>query len=165
MAALQAVINIIHILSAVVWLGYVPADIVLRKAIKTSSGTKAEGKLISTYLKLTNIAGIIGMTGLLITGILLVSIIPYYFFFDFSSNHWLASKQVIMVILLVLVFALLIPKARKVRLSLGGEIGGTSPVSDEAHKNLKSLETIITIINVLVLINFLFAVGYKKGLF
>lgn len=153
----QPVITIVHILSAVVWLGYVPADLVLRGAIRKNQGMPGERKLVSAYLQLTNIAGIIGMSGLLLTGIILVSALPYYFFFSFASNHWLAGKQVIMVVLIVLVFAFLIPKARKVRTSISAENEKTGALSSDLYNNLKSLETIVTIINVLVFINFLLA--------
>lgn len=157
----QAVITVIHILSAVVWLGYVPSDIVLRRQINNSRGTSGEKNLISSYLILTNIAGIIGMSGLLFTGIILVSVIPYYFFFNFASNHWLAAKQVIMVVLIILVFAFLIPKAKELRTTLNNEKLSQVPLSDKAHRDLKNLETIISIIDVLVLLNFLFAVTHR----
>ncbi|MDP4172392.1 MAG: hypothetical protein Q8933_00370 [Bacteroidota bacterium] len=157
----QAVITVIHILSAVVWLGYVPSDIVLRRQINNSRGTSGEKNLISSYLILTNVAGIIGMSGLLFTGIILVSVIPYYFFFNFASNHWLAAKQVIMVVLIILVFAFLIPKAKKLRTTLNNEKLSKMPLSDQAHRDLKNLETIISIIDVLVLLNFLFAVTHR----
>ncbi|MCU7493492.1 MAG: hypothetical protein HF308_05255 [Ignavibacteria bacterium] len=158
---LQAILTVIHILSAVVWLGLVPADLVLRKNIKRSRGLAPEKKLISVYLHLVNITGIIGMTGIVITGVILTSILPYYQFFNFSINHWLVTKQVIMVILIVLVFALLIPKAKKVRLALGADTEGRTSLGEEVYGNLGRLETIITIINVLVLINFLLAVTHR----
>ncbi|MGE5352341.1 MAG: hypothetical protein ACM3P0_09680 [Acidobacteriota bacterium] len=158
---LQAILTVIHILSAVVWLGLVPADLVLRKNIKRSKGIAPEKKLISVYLHLVNLTGIIGMTGIVITGVILTSTIPYYSFFNFTVNRWLAEKQAIMVILIVLVFALLIPKAKKVRLALGAdpEAGGT--LNEDVYRNLGGLETILTIINVLVLINFLLAVTHR----
>ncbi|HEX2867319.1 MAG TPA: hypothetical protein VHO03_09770 [Ignavibacteriales bacterium] len=158
---LQAILIVIHILSAVVWLGLVPADLVLRKNIKNSRGMASEKKLISIYLHLVNITGIIGMTGIVITGVILTSVIPYYSFFNFSVNRWLAEKQSIMVILIVLVFAFLIPRAKKVRLALGMEGNNQTPVAEGVYGNLGKLETIITIINVLVLINFLLAVTHR----
>ncbi|MCU7501841.1 MAG: hypothetical protein HF314_02120 [Ignavibacteria bacterium] len=158
---LQAILTVIHILSAVVWLGLVPADLVLRKNIKRSKGRAPEKKLISVYLHLVNITGMIGMTGIVITGVILTSIIPYYSFFNFSVNHWLVTKQVIMVILIVLVVAVLIPGAKKVRLALGGDLESQMPLNEEAYRNLSRLETIITVINVLVLINFLLALTHR----
>lgn len=155
--ALHAVIFVLHILSAVVWLGLLPADLSLRKYIKKYRGREGEGRLISAYLYITNISGMIGMTGVLLTGVILTFILPYYSFFDFSTNHWLAAKQVVMVILLVLVFAFLIPKARQVRTSIKGDLEETFPLNDETYRKLEGLKTIVTISNLLVLLNFLFA--------
>lgn len=148
----------IHILSSVVWLSVLPADLILRNSIRQSRGKDGEKKLVSIYLKLTNISGMIGMSGILITGVILTIILPYYSFFDFSSNHWLATKQIIMVILIILVFVFLIPKARKLRLAIGHDIDSGFPLTEEAVVKVRKLETIITTINVLVLINFLLAI-------
>lgn len=158
---LYSVLLVIHILSAVVWLSLLPADLVLRNSIRQSRGKDGEKKLVSVYLKLTNITGIIGMTGILITGVILTSILPYYSFFDFSKNHWLATKQVIMVILIILVFALLIPKAKKIRQDLRQDLDTNFPLTEEVVLKIKNLETIITLINVLVLINFLLAITHR----
>lgn len=157
----QTILTVIHILSAVTWLGLVPADLVLRKNIKKSRGRHSERKLISIYLYLVNITGIIGMTGIVITGVILTSILPYYSFFSFAANHWLTTKQVIMVILIILVFALLIPAAKKVRTALGADPESEVPLNEDVYRNLGKLETIITIINVLVLINYLLAVTHR----
>jgi len=151
----------IHILSAVVWLSLLPADLVLRNSIRHSRGKDGEKKLVSVYMKLTNFTGMIGMTGILITGVILTIILPYYSFFDFSKNHWLATKQVIMVVLIVLVFAFLIPKAKKLRLAIGNDIDSSFPLTEDAVLKIKNLETIITLINVLVLINFLLAITHR----
>lgn len=151
--AFQAVLTVIHILSAIVWLGYVPAELVLRRSVRENLGSSCQKDFVSVYLKIVNIAGIIGMTGLLISGILLVSVIPYYGFFSFHANHWLATKQVIMIILIILVFTMIIPKAKKVRIS--SEKGNL----DESL--LKSLQSSITIVNVLVLINVLLALSRR----
>ncbi len=146
-----------HVISASIWLSLFPVDIVLRGFLNRARGTSGEQKLVSFYLKFANISGIIGMTGILITGIIMVVNMPYYGFFDFSQNHWLASKQVIMVILIAVVFFVMIPKAKQLRTSIGNELDSNFPLTDDAFAKLKSLETIVTVTNVLVLLNFLFA--------
>lgn len=158
---LYSVLLVIHILSAVIWLSFLPADMVLRNSIRQSRGKDGEKKLVSLYLKLNNITGSIGMTGILITGVILTSILPYYSFFDFSRNHWLATKQVIMVILIILASAVLIPKAKKIRQDLNQDLDTNFPLTEEAVIKIKKLETIITGMNVLVLINFLLAITHR----
>jgi hypothetical protein len=66
-----------------------------------------------------------------------------------------------MVILIILVFAFLIPKAKKLRLAIGNDIDSSFPLTEEAIVKVKNLETIITLINVLVLINFLLAITHR----
>lgn len=155
---LHSILVVLHVLSVIIWLGFVPADLILRSQITRSRGKESEGALISTYLKLANLTGIIGMTGVLLTGILLVSSLSYYSFFDFSSNHWLATKQVIMVILLLIVFLMLIPGAKKLRLALNSAHNGFP--ENETNKLNKVYNT-VTLINILVLINFLLGITHR----
>ncbi|MGE5458207.1 MAG: hypothetical protein ACM3RX_07620 [Methanococcaceae archaeon] len=157
----RAILTVIHILSAVVWLGFLPADLILRKSIRISRGKSGERKLISVYMGLTNLSGMIGMAGVLITGLILTATIPYYSFFSFSSNHWLTTKQIIMVLLIVLTFAFLIPSAKKVRQAIGLDLESTTYPGENTYTNLRKLETIITISNVLVLLNFLLAITHR----
>ncbi|MCX6150681.1 MAG: hypothetical protein NTX22_09175 [Ignavibacteriales bacterium] len=158
---LQAILLVVHILSAVIWLSLLPADLILRQFISASKGKSGERKLLSVYLKLTNTTGIIGMTGILITGIILISVLPYYSFFQFSVNHWLATKQVIMVILIILTFAVLIPKAKKVRTELSDDFESSVELLPSFYEKLRGLWKIVTVINILVLINFLLAITHR----
>jgi uncharacterized membrane protein len=83
----------IHILSAVVWLSLLPADLILRNSIRQSRGKDGEKKLVSVYLKLSNLTGMIGMTGILITGVILIIILPYYSILIFPGTiGWLPNR-------------------------------------------------------------------------
>jgi hypothetical protein len=157
----HAILLVFHILSAVIWLSILPADLILRQFITHSKGKTGERKLLSLYLKLTNKAGTFGMLGLLITGIILVSILPYYSFFQFSANHWLATKQVMMVVILIVIFGILIPRAKKVRTELTDDLESSAEFSSSFYDRLSKLWSIITIINILVLINFLLAITHR----
>lgn len=158
---LYPLILVIHILSAVIWLGVFPAQLVIGKALKSAKGTPAEGRIVSLYLFLLNIAGIIGMTGILITGIYLVFILPYYSFFSFSANHWLATKQVLMVILALLVFVEIIPTGKKVRGMLNGNLDIAGKFNDEFYSALGKLSNVSLAANILVLFNFLLAITHR----
>jgi hypothetical protein len=102
--------------------------------------------------------GIIGAVGILVTGIWMILMDVGYGFFDFSGNHWLATKQIVMVVILILLGWKLIPTAKKVRLAISDEL--KSPVDDKSnvHENLKKLYSVGFQINLLVIINFLMAV-------
>ena len=69
-----------------------------------------------------------------------------------SSNHWLASKQIILVVILIVTFAMVIPNMKKVRKDLNSD-SETLP-----NGNLKKLFKANLIINILVLLNFIFAI-------
>ncbi len=157
----HAILLVIHILSAVIWISFLPADVLLRQFIANSKGKPEQKKFISFYLKQGNLTGAIGMTGVLVTGILLVLNLPFYGFFDFSANHWLATKQIIMVILVFLTALLIVPKAKALRTKLISELDSNENLDDNFFKNLSGLYSVITLSNVLVLINLLLAITHR----
>lgn len=164
-----AILLVIHIICAVVWLGIFPADLLLRKSIRENKQKSDVNVLISIWLKLINLGGMIGLTGLLITGIIL-SIILGYGFFQFASgaNHWLYTKQVIMILLLLITFVFIIPTAKKVRVKLNDDLKNNSTSEpntkqsmteeSEVEQNLNKLFNLSTLVNIFVLINFLLAI-------
>ena len=141
----------LHILFAGIWLSFFATEFILRGRINREIAVKEN---VSNYLMLTNVFGISGSIGILLTGILLV-LNSGYGFFDMSSNHWLASKQIILVLILIITFSMVIPTAGELRRELKKD--------DELmpKSNLKKLFRANIIINVLVLINFLFAITYR----
>jgi len=141
----------LHIVFSGIWLSFFISEIILRKRINSGKSVKDN---ISNYLMFTNVFGITGTMGILITGILLV-VNSGYGFFDMSSNHWLASKQIILVIILIMTGALVIPTAKKIRLEFEANADNKSSV------NLKKLFRANLIINSLVILNFLFAITYR----
>ncbi|PIW69968.1 MAG: hypothetical protein COW08_04285, partial [Ignavibacteriales bacterium CG12_big_fil_rev_8_21_14_0_65_30_8] len=78
----------------------------------------------------------------------------------FSMNHWLATKQVFMVVLIITTFVFLIPGAKKLSAEL------TLVLNDNNNENninskVDKIGKILSVINVLVLINLLLAVTHK----
>lgn len=148
----------IHIISVIVWLGVIPADLLLRKIIRNKKGTESEKTLLSFWLKLTNLGGIVGLTGILVTGITLSITIGYGFFqFASGANHWLYTKQFVMVIVIVLTAAFIIPSGKKVRIEIEKSVAAKSPLTNETYKNISKLEKVLTTINVLIVFNLLLA--------
>lgn len=156
---MHAILLVLHIISAVIWLSFLPADMLLRSYILKSHGQPEEKSLINLYLRFANITGIIGMIGILITGIFMVSITPYYRFFDFSANHWLAAKQVIMVFIIIIGGAFMGPAVKdvKTRLNTLQEAG----MESDFFRKFNKLSLLFMIMNILVLINFLFAITHR----
>lgn len=148
----------LHIAFAGIWLVNFIADPIFRKEINKSHGSSSEGRLISLYLKFVNLIGMIGAVGILVTGIWLILMNYGYGFFQFTANHWLTTKQIIMVVILILLGWKVIPTAKKLRLEIEKDL--SSPVDDKTdlRTNLKKLFSVNLQMNILVLINFLMAV-------
>lgn len=144
----------LHVLSAALWLSVIPAAMILNKEIKDSAKTPAALGLIRSLVKFIGFAGNVGGNGVLITGIIMVLTFGYYSFFQFDANHWLTSKQVLMIVLLAIVFAVVIPASKKIKAGLALN---ASSVSEDVMKQVGKLVTWSYISGVLIVLNFLFA--------
>lgn len=144
------VIILLHLLSAVIWLGFFPVEIYLINSIKKESNTDFKKNQIQKLLTLTNLTGMIGAIGIIITGILLVLISPLYNFFEFKANHWLTTKQFIILIILLIIFAVIIPLSKKIK-----------NFSDTNSNEFKRFVRWAYIEKTLVLINFLLAFFHR----
>ena len=151
----------LHIAFAGIWLINFVSGFVLQKFIKDNQHKAGERKLIVLYLTFVNLFGMIGSVGILLTGILMTAMNPGYGFFQMSANHWLAAKQIIMVILLLIIFVGVIPRAKKLRAELGTDFESNTQISGEGYEYLGKLYKLGTLINILVLINFLFAITHR----
>lgn len=151
----------LHIIFAGGWLFSIVTDIIFKRFIKNFNGTNKENTLIDLYLKVTNLPGIISSSGILITGIIMTLLNPGYGFFDMSANHWLATKQILMVILLAIIFAFIIPAAKKLRSEINTEIEKQNLLTEDAVKHLKKIYKLNMIVNIIVLLNFLFAITHR----
>ena len=147
------IIVALHILIAGIWL----SNVLLNMAVKlTGKGDNTNRSvLVLFYLKYSNIIGMIGAVGILVTGIYMTAVNPAFSFFQFSANHWLVSKQIVMIVILALVFALLIPNAKAIRKQLQSEKGSID------DKSLSKLNKISWTINILVIVNILFALSRR----
>lgn len=150
-----------HILFAGIWLLNLFVNSLFKKLISNNKHRSGEKKFIKLYLSMTNQLGMIGAVGILLTGIFMTMMNPGYGFFQMSANHWLVSKQIIMVILLAIIFLFVIPQSKKIKASLGEDLESNSPISEEGYANLNKMYRLGLIINILVVINFLFAVTHR----
>ncbi len=139
------------------WFVNLVINAILNKKTKDEIDFSVKKNIISVQLVLTKIIGAIGAGGILITGILLVSQNPGYGFFVFSANHWLVSKQIIMVILLVMIFAMIIPQSKALR----NAALEADKMNDDIEQKLSKVNTTSLIMNILVVINILFALSHR----
>jgi hypothetical protein len=141
----------VHVLCAGVWITTGIATPITKKLL--ASDNNSNKNMILCFLKYTNIAGIIGSMGLLLTGITIVLMNDAYGFFRFSSDHWLVTKQLIMIVILFMVFFKIIPTAKNVRTALSAD--GT----EEVFSSLAKLSSTTQIVFILVVINILMALS------
>ena len=151
----------LHIVFAGIWLINLLTDLLLRNYIISNKNKIGEKKFIHLYLTFANLFGMVGAIGILVTGITMITQNPAYGFFRMSSNHWLATKQILMVVLLIILAGFIIPTAKKVRTAIGKDLENNDMINEIAHKNLQKLFKLNTAINIIVLINFLLAITHR----
>jgi len=151
----------IHIIFAGGWLISFITDSILKKSISNKKNIFESKMVIILYLKVTNQLGMIGASGILFTGILMVILNPGYGFFSMSANHWLATKQILMVVLLLIIFVFIIPTARKIRNELQNNLETNQNSFEDINKYLTKLYKLNKIVNFIVLLNFLFAITHR----
>jgi uncharacterized membrane protein len=140
----------LHIIFSGIWLAFFAIEFILRRKINKGISVNEN---VSNYLMFTNVFGIAGSIGVLITGILLV-LNSGYGFFDMSNNLWLATKQIILVIILILTGAMVIPTAKKIRTELATK-------KELSNNNIRKIFRANLIINALVILNLLFAITHR----
>ncbi|PJA96046.1 MAG: hypothetical protein CO129_08595 [Ignavibacteriales bacterium CG_4_9_14_3_um_filter_34_10] len=144
----------IHIIAAGIWLTNFIFSGLINNQLE-GKNLKENLSLVKFYLRYSNILGMVGSLLILFTGVFLVISSSHFGFFTMKANHWLTTKQIIMVVILLLTFISLIPKAKKLKALLSG-----SSLTD-GQTELKAFNKINFILNVLVLINFLFALSHR----
>ncbi len=156
---LYQLIVTLHIIFVGIWLVNIPAGLILKKQISINKSQPIEGKFISLYLLFGNLFSMLGSIGILITGVVMILInMKGYSFFYMKADHWLASKQIIMVVILFMTFFSVKPIIKKIK---NYSLKKNNASSDEMYSNLKKLYKFYMILNILVVLNFIFAVTHR----
>ena len=157
--SLLPILKIVHIVSAGLWLSLLVYGFILRSRINNAKGMPEEKGLILTWISAMNVIGIVGSMGVLLTGLYLSISVESYGFFKFASgaNHWLYTKQFLMVIILILIGAVMIPVAKKIKGHLLPGLKSDQPLNEEAYSLLGRLKKVDVSINILVILNILMA--------
>jgi hypothetical protein len=145
----------LHIIFAGMWLIFFAADIILKNQIENAAKIDIKNKFMSLYLQFTNLFGIVGSVGIAITGIIMVLLNPSWGFFDMSHAHWLATKQILFVIILLNTFLRIIPASKKLRNLIAQDD------NEATYNQYRSVVKINLIINILVILNFVFALTHR----
>jgi len=145
----------LHIVFAGIWMIFFAADIILKTQIRNSQAGETKNKLIKLYLQFSNLFGIVGSVGISLSGIILVLLNPGYGFFDMSHAHWLATKQILFVIILLITFLKLIPESKNLNSLIEKR---DDDGIDGKYNSITKLNFLITII---VILNFIFAITHR----
>lgn len=145
-----------HIIFAGMWLVTLIFDYKNRSGILSQQDPRAKEALIYNYLSTINTVSIIASLGVLVTGILMIIFNPGYDFFDFSANHWLVSKQFVFIVIYIITFAKLIPATKRVK-----RFYSENKPDSDINKAIKRVWFQLNIINILIVVNLLFALSRR----
>ncbi len=152
------VLKIIHVVSAGLWLSLLIYGFILRGRMAQAKGTPEEKGLILAWISSMNVLGIVGSMGVLLTGLYLTIAMDYGFFkFASGANHWLYTKQFVMVIILILIGAVMIPTAKKIKGLLLPDLKSDRPLGEDAYALLGKLKRVDISMSALVILNILMA--------
>lgn len=144
-----------HIVFAGLWLIYFVAEIILKSQIKNAANIELKNQAIKMYLKFSNLFGIVGSIGIALTGVLLVWQNSGFGYFDMTNNHWLATKQILFVIILINTFFTIIPTSQEIKARM------SNTEDNGVDKQLNKFYKANMLINVIVIANFIFAITHR----
>lgn len=142
----------VHVVSYIVWVLAFLGSLYKYFQISNSADSVSKKQHILAERKITSIGGHFGALGILISGGAMASIPggPKWGWFDFANYSWLATKQVIfLVLLVVLVFAMINSvRFKKIRRTTEGD-----QLTEKALSQYKKAYNYSAAVYVMVVIN------------
>ncbi|MCU0681197.1 MAG: DUF2269 family protein [Polyangiaceae bacterium] len=137
----------LHVVSACVWFGVTPAQLVLRRASLARRDAPGEVALMGAFARLAFVAGNVGGIGIALSGVGLVwaGHLPW---FAFGAVPWLATKQTLYVLILAINFVAVVPTAKRARALLGA--APAAGAGDEVRSEFERLHRLGFVIQALV---------------
>lgn len=148
----------IHVLCAGLWVANLPVILILNKLRKRAENTSGEVHYMAAAGRIGLVMGNIGAIGILISGPALEGMSPYYNWFQFGEQTWLAIKQVNFILAILVTGAMLVPRSKRLRLQLQSHFDpkrGNTGASDDLRTAFGNYVTAALILNTIVLINIL----------
>ncbi|SRR5579883_844669 len=154
---------ILHIISVGVIIGLIVSMIIGTALRKKVAGTPGEIAAMRNGAVMAERMSIIGSNGILITGIVMTLL--QYSFFPFSTFPWLAIKQTVFAIILIISFSMLMPNGKRIHKKAEEELSSPNAAhgaSDELRKMVNRQYAVAMFVAVLVLINI--SLGESKAM-
>jgi len=142
----------VHVISAACWILAFLTSLFYAFKVSGAAKTGEEKKFMQSERKATSIGAHVGSVGILISGPILSSISggPQWGWFPFHQFTWLAIKQIVFIVILILV-AFSVKKSLSFKKQIRGE--GSDMVSKQARKKWKSAYLISLAVYILVVFN------------
>lgn len=160
---MYTVFVILHLIFVGVAVGIVTVTIIGRVTGKKGRGTLAELIMIRSMAMMGKIMGSTALIGLLVTGVIMTAM--NYSFFPFSTFPWLALKQCVYVVLMLVAITGTIPRGEKIFHMAVAELQGpnaTAGASPELRALMSKQFATVIAIGVMVLINM--SLGESKAM-
>jgi hypothetical protein len=135
---------VLHIISAGIWVALGVVAIFLNSFRKRVAGTAGELYLMRALIMFGAIMGNIGGIGILITGGAMTGMV-WHAWFDFNLLPWLATKQVIYVVLLIMTFGIMLPVSKKAGRMIAEEMAGLNPAGGASAALRSTMDRVVAI--------------------
>lgn len=143
---------ILHIFCASMLLALIPLGLWFRMNAKKIVGTPAELSAIATEFGIGRFLGMFGGIGLLITGGAMAGM-SHYGWFDFTNYAWLAWKETVYVVILIVNFATMVPVGKKTMPLVLAKMKSGGVADDAIRAGARKAAIIGMVLNVLALVN------------
>jgi hypothetical protein len=156
--------RIFHIFFASMLLALLPVALIMLGKMKRAEGTPAELTTMSNLNSIGKTLGLIGGIGMLVTGAALAGLQSYKWF-AFSDYPWLAWKQTIYVVILLINFSIVVPASKKMTKLIDEKMaaGGAGGATDEIKALGARIGMFAPVMNILAIVNMV--LGTSKGIF
>ena len=145
----------LHIIAAGIWISQFVAEMAFGRFMKSLKGKPAEGTILLAEGQVAALLGMIGGTGILITGLLLTAGFHYGILGigGVYTPTWLVIKQIFYIIAMAIVGMVITRGSRKVMPLIGQAAAAGQPVPAEALSAFARIQMASNIVNLFVLIN------------
>ncbi|MBE0691175.1 MAG: hypothetical protein IH587_13735 [Anaerolineae bacterium] len=160
MAELRIVFLVIHIVAVGLWISQEGVKFVLGRLIQGAAGKPQELTLMNVDLAVAGFLGGLAGPVVLLTGLGLIWVDGYSLLGIGGglTPTWLMIKQIVYIILLILVFGLITPRAKQYQKAAAAAAASGGTVTPEVRALWSQARTIGLIHSALVLINIILAV-------
>ncbi len=149
----------LHIIAAGLWITQFVVMVVFDRLIRANADKPPGVTLMMAEVRLLNTLGLLGGPGILLTGLGLLATDRLGFLgIAGITPPWLMIKQILYIILLIIVFALMMPMARRLESQLKAATASSVLITPEMSALHRRLVMISYLQDALVLVNIFLAV-------